>query len=331
MEARVRYLGMDYPLAEDETVLDCLLRCEQKIPNSCRSGICQSCMMQAVDHKPPASSQVGLRQALKESGYFLSCICKPDSDINVVLAGDEVISRTPATIVSKEWLNCEIVLLTVKADIPFTFRPGQFVHITRTEDGLTRSYSVASLPSEGGIYEFHIRRLPGGVMSEWICNDCKPGGRLELSGPFGSCFYTEDAKDAEMLLVGTGSGLAPLYGITLDALRSGHRGGIRLYHGSYSVAGLYFIDRLRHLEAEFANFKYFPCVDDVDAEGVNNGRAAEIALTQNPKLNGHRVFLCGHPEMVKSTKKKAFLSGASMQHILADPFVLASVSQACER
>ena len=54
------------------------------------------------------------------------------------------------------------------------------------------------------------------------------------------------------------------------------------------------------------------------------GRADLVALTDWPNLKGWRVFLCGHPEMVKSAKKRAFLSGAAMQDIYADPFVLSS-------
>ena len=42
----------------------------------------------------------------------------------------------------------------------------------------------------------------------------------------------------------------------------------------------------------------------------------------SPNLTNWRLFLCGHPDMVKSAKKHAFLSGASMKDIYADAFTV---------
>jgi len=54
--------------------------------------------------------------------------------------------------------------------------------------------------------------------------------------------------------------------------------------------------------------------------GFIAGRVHEAALRETPGLKGWRVFLCGHPEMVKLTRKNAFLSGASLPDIHADAF-----------
>jgi ferredoxin-NADP reductase len=39
-----------------------------------------------------------------------------------------------------------------------------------------------------------------------------------------------------------------------------------------------------------------------------------------PDLRKRRIFLCGHPDMVASTRRKAYLAGASMKDIHADAF-----------
>ncbi len=123
------------------------------------------------------------------------------------------------------------------------------------------------------------------------------------------------------MLVGTGSGLAPLYGIIADALAQDHSGPIHLFHGSRDLNGLYFIDEMRELAAEFDNFHYTPCLsgEDIESEHVQ-GRAHDIALSSTESLSGWRVFLCGHPEMVNQTKKMAFMKGASMGDIYTDAF-----------
>ena len=53
-----------------------------------------------------------------------------------------------------------------------------------------------------------------------------------------------------------------------------------------------------------------------------SGRAENVAFADNPKLDGHRVYLCGYPPMVNAAKKKAYLMGADLADIYIDPFEL---------
>jgi len=133
-------------------------------------------------------------------------------------------------------------------------------------------------------------------------------------------------------LIGTGTGLAPLYGILRDALHSGHRGDIRLYHGSRIPEGLYLGDALSALASEHGNFHYMPCLSgevgacDTGAGGapannaIRQGRADAEALKDYPDLTGWQVFICGYPAMVQAAKTAAYLAGASLDAIHADPF-----------
>ena len=128
-----------------------------------------------------------------------------------------------------------------------------------------------------------------------------------------------------LLLIGTGCGLAPLYGIVRDALDHGHSGPICLFHGSSTHDGLYLIDELRHLAEHYANFFYTPCISSEPVrKGFAAGRAEQVALDTMKSLKGVRLYLCGHPDMVRETKRKAFLAGASLKEIFADPFVINS-------
>lgn len=309
-----------YPITAGETILDCLARQDIIIPSSCRSGVCQTCLMRCLNGTPPAAAQNGLKPALREQDYFLACLCRPEEDMEIALAGEEVAPRTQATVIAKTLLNADILRLVLRCHTPLAYRAGQFAHLTRC-DGLTRSYSLAMPPREDGIIEFHVRRLPGGLMSEWIHANLCIGDAIDITGPLGNCFYTSGAPEQGLLLIGTGSGLAPLYGIVQDALRQGHNGPIRLYHGSWKPEGLYLVDEMRSISATHPNLDYIPCVDDGAEAGFREGRANQVAFADVPNLKGWRVYLCGHPEMVKIGKKRAFLAGASMQDIYADPFV----------
>ena len=77
----LQFEGKDYSLEEGESVLDCLLRNGEQVNSLCRSGSCQSCLLQATAGPVPAAAQAGLKDAWKQQGYFLACICRPREDL----------------------------------------------------------------------------------------------------------------------------------------------------------------------------------------------------------------------------------------------------------
>ncbi len=275
--------------------------------------------MRAKAGAPPAASQLGLKDSLRLSGHFLACLCQPPEDLEVALPDDALLS-THAFVSKLELLNHDIMRVELECLSPFEYRAGQFINLVH--DGMhVRCYSLASVPRLDKHLQLHVRRLPQGRVSGWIHEDLEIGQNVEIRGPAGDCIYVPGKPEQALLLIGTGSGLAPLYGILRDALDQGHFGPIRLFHGSRESHGLYLIDELRGLERRFPNFSYFPCLSGVHVpEGFTAGRVHDAALRETPDLKGWRIFLCGHPEMVKVTRKKAFLAGASLQDIHADAF-----------
>lgn len=315
----IRYDENYFAIEERQTVLECLLGHGVPIPSSCRSGACQTCLMRALEGNPPASSQAGLKDTLKLQNYFLACICQPSEDLAVGLP-DEGQSSSHAVVHRLEMLNHDILRVDLEPLNPITYRAGQFINLVHDNYHL-RSYSIASVPGQDEHLQLHVRRLENGRVSTWIHDDLEIGHEVEIRGPAGDCFYTPGKPDQPLLLIGTGSGLAPLYGILRDALHQGHSGPIRLFHGSRERQGLYLVDELRHLESQYDNFSYFPCLSGARVPtGFAAGRVHETALRETPDLKGWRVFLCGHPAMVSTTRTKAYLAGASLKDIMADAF-----------
>lgn len=318
----IRYQQQRLALAETETVLDCLTRNGVPVPFSCRAGVCHSCLMRAVSGTPPRSAQKGLKDSQQEQRYFLACLCHPTEPLAVALPEDSP-ATVPATVKGLELLNDEIMRVMLASHSPIEYRPGQFVRLF-VEPNESRSYSIASVPAEDRHLDLHVRRLPGGRISGWIHEQLRPGHTVEISGPTGDCFYVPGHPEQGLLLIGTGSGLAPLYGIARDALHQGHTGPIRLFHGSRDRRGLYLVDELTELDRQFKQFDYTPCISGPDVpRGHADGRPSDVALRELTNVKGWRIFLCGHPDMVASTRRKAFLAGAAMQDIHADAFSVA--------
>lgn len=315
----ITYRGKQYSRNADETVLDTLLRNGVNVPYSCRAGACQTCMLHCLNGNVPERAQNELKPALKKLNYFLACQCQPEEDLEVALPDDEDV-YVSARLIEKQQLSPTVWRFLLETAVPMFYHAGQFVNL-KHESGWVRSYSLASLPAEDNYLELQVRRMPEGQMSHWLIDAFNEGMHIELEGPNGHCIYTDGQPDKPMLMVGTGTGLAPLIGIVRDALHQQHAGPIYLYHGARSQDEIYLHDRLTLMSEEHDNLHYYACVsgDDV-GEDMLAGRAADIAMQHHPDLKGYRLFLCGSPDMVREMRKNAFLAGAAMPDISADAF-----------
>lgn len=324
MTARVSIDGKSFTAENGETLLDCLSRHGVSVPHACKSGVCQSCLMQVTEGIAPETAQKGLKPAFKKQNLILACQCRPEADMSVALPG-EAGGDMRAVITGKSMLNHNVLRLSLRTDGDFICEPGQFITLIN-RGGLARSYSVANDPRKDGHIELHIRLLKDGLMSGFL-DAAGIGDAITVRGPAGNCFYVaEDANDYPIVLAGTGTGLAPLYGIARQALAQGHGGDIQLFHGALQEADLYLVEALQALAREHRNFRYAPCVLRGEAGRFYlPGNIEDIVMAAMPgDKTRTRLFLCGAPEMVNALKRKAFLGGLASRHIFADAFLPSS-------
>jgi CDP-4-dehydro-6-deoxyglucose reductase, E3 len=300
-----------------EDVLSALLRAEIDAPHSCRAGVCQSCLHRAVEGSPPAAAQGGLTEAQIALGYFLACMCVPETPLTIIPA-KEAATRSEVVVRAIDRLSGDVMRLRFEHGSDFSYRPGQFLELI-TAEGLGRHYSIASVPNEDPFVELHIRLHPGGRMSGFISERLSPGDRLHVAGPLGTCVYEGVDPDQPMALVGAGTGLAPLIGILRDALSRGHRGPIRLYHGAREPAGLYLHDHLDALASTRENFTYVPRV--LSEPSPHAGDVAAAVLEQERSLKETAFYLCGGERLVARLKRDLYMKGASLKQIRSDVFL----------
>lgn len=320
----ITYQGKTYNCREGESILDAFLRQGVNLPFSCRSGICQVCLQRSVSGELPEGSQKGLKDNLIAKNYFLPCVCRPDQDMEFAPPSDNDLYFT-AVVAAREQLARDIFRIQLEPMLELNYRSGQFINLRRT-DGISRSYSLASVPGEDYYLDLHVRRMKNGAMSNWLIDELEVNSKIDIQGPNGNCFYAPKSPDQNLLLVGTGTGLAPLIGIARTALASGHTGQIHLYHGSSTRDGLYLVDELRELAHKTPNFHYVPCVSHETApERFRQGRADAFAFAQHDVLEGWRVHLAGNSGMVDGATALAAKAGADSGEIMADSFALKDI------
>lgn len=310
--------GNEYQANEGESVLDCLLRVGVQVTNSCRNGICHSCLLKTTSLLD-GRSQKGLSPSKRDSGFFLSCQQEVCAGLEVYRPDTSAL-LTEAKIISQERISDSVVIIRVKTLQEYPFKAGQFTNLIRS-DGICRSYSIASQTGSLEL-EFHIRKVPNGIMSNWLYDEDLVNEKIMLSEPLGDCCLSGELEGMDLLLIGVGTGLAPLYGVLKDSISLLKMGKISLVHGSLTVDGLYFVETLKNIEIEKSFFNYYPVFlkgDEID--GFFKGDIVEFAKKIDFDKNKTIVMVCGDPQLVKNIKQAIFLTGVPSKNIFSDPFV----------
>jgi len=279
-------------------------------------------MLKSIQGDVDEIAQKGLKPTAVEQGFFFACQQKA-SNIQEASFIDADLLFSHARLVDKHYYSDEICRLTLEPVSSLYYHAGQFINL-KNPQGIVRSYSIASIPSATQFIELHIHRKNNGTMTGWIFDELKVGDNIDFQGPIGECFYSSSDPNCPIVLVGIGTGAAPLIGILNDALGSGHQGKVVLYHGARCIEGLYLHGELLKIENSYPNFCYRPCLsaedyDNSDAK-ITTGYCNEIALNEMEISDSMLLFLCGNPDMVNQTRKKAFLAGIVSKNIYVDPF-----------
>jgi ferredoxin-NADP reductase len=133
-------------------------------------------------------------------------------------------------------------------------KAGQHVDIRLTaEDGYQaqRSYSIASAPEDGRL-AIVVERLEDGEVSPYLTDELRAGDGLELRGPIGGWFTWEAKEGGPLLLVGAGSGIAPLMAMIRHRAAARSDVPTRLLYSSRSREDTIYVEELDHLAAEDA-------------------------------------------------------------------------------
>ncbi|STX81650.1 ferredoxin reductase [Legionella busanensis] len=197
--------------------------------------------------------------------------------------------------------------------------PGQYLNLMNPY-GLSRSYSIANMPTYEGYIEIHIKLKDDGEMSQWFQKAAAVNTIVQIRGPFGKCFYINpDKASFDILLVGTGTGLAPLLAIAKSALSEQHNGKITLIHGGCQDDDIYYAEELETLASWYPNFVYIPCVLKTSGRYLEANVLDKTQYTLTNLKNIH-VYICGPKEITSQLKTNVFLAGVPSARIYSDSF-----------
>src|SRR5512140_2737391 len=308
-----------------ESVLEAALRQDVQLAHECTFGGCGTCRLKIVEGSVDYEECPGaLTPEEAQQGYALACQARPRSDL--VISAERAPpaicepQRATALVKAVRWLTPEVANLQLELpDLPdFNYLPGQYMNV-HLGDGTHRSFSMASLPNAGTV-EFHVRRIPGGRFTDSQLGRVAPGHALEVELPLGSFRYHKE-DERPILMVATGTGLAPIKSILESLMDDEDCPPVSLYWGMRTEADLYLDEEIRRWASRLYDFQYVPVLSRASAGWQGRrGHVQDAVLADLPDLAGHSIYLCGSPAMIADAKHAFLARGADLERIYTDGF-----------
>lgn len=191
----------------------------------------------------------------------------------------------------------------------FAYRPGQFltVRVPVGDGWAARCYSLCSSPLTDDRLKVTVKRVAGGLGSNWICDHITSGDVLEVLRPAGT--FTPASLDDDLLLVAGGSGITPVMSILKSCLAGGS-GRVALLYANRDEKSVIFADELRALtEAHPDRLTVVHVLESV--QGLPT--PATLRSLAGP-YTGRQAFVCG-PEIFMDLVTDTFTGLGMRVHV----------------
>jgi ring-1,2-phenylacetyl-CoA epoxidase subunit PaaE len=132
----------------------------------------------------------------------------------------------------------------------FAFKAGQHLTLRATIDGeeVRRNYSLCTAPDESD-WMVTVKRIGGGLFSNWVGDRLKPGDTVDVMPPHGS-FTTEidGSKGRHLVGIAGGSGITPVMSLIKTLLRTESESRFTLLYGNRDSSSIIFLEALAGLK-----------------------------------------------------------------------------------
>lgn len=216
----------------------------------------------------------------------------------------EVIKETPEAVTISFWHPLSEMI---------KYHPGQFLTLIVSPEGqkIRRSYSMCSSPHMDTAPAVTVKRVPGGLVSNWLIDNIKEGDFIEVMEPMGHFMVQPDARNARtVVLIGAGSGITPLISMAKSILKVEAESRVILLYGNRHENSIIFRDKLDELAVQFAGrFE----IKHILSQPLGEWQGAAGRLNQSQilkflegisdlKPNQAEYYLCGPEGLMEEAK-----------------------------
>jgi ring-1,2-phenylacetyl-CoA epoxidase subunit PaaE len=233
-----------------------------------------------------------------------------------------------------------IVSFEVPADLQqvFGFTQGQYLTLRHEIDGqdLRRSYSICAGLDDGEL-RVGVRKVRGGVFSNWINASLKPGDAIQVMAPQGRFFVPIEPEAARHHVgIAGGSGITPILSIMKTVLAREPHSRFTLIYGNRQLQSTMFKEEIEDLKNRYMTRLVLQHVfsdEHIDSPlgfGVmNREKIGEFLASVVPAADIDHVYVCGPFQMNDEAEAALLAAGVPEDRIHIERFgvALPSASQ----
>lgn len=218
------------------------------------------------------------------------------------------------------------------------YLPGQFLTFLLNINGqkVRRSYSMSSSPHVDVSLAVSVKRVPGGLVSNYLCERIHPGDILETLEPMGTFVPKLDAQNRRTLvLIGAGSGITPLFSMAKSALHVEPTSRVWLIYGNRSQDSIVYKAHLDAMEQAYGRSRFQvthvlsqPATYWTGLSGRLNQHTLTSLLEDLPVAERQTasVYLCGPDGMMAEARSALSLVGIPTERVYKESYITAPVA-----
>jgi ring-1,2-phenylacetyl-CoA epoxidase subunit PaaE len=215
------------------------------------------------------------------------------------------------------------------------YKAGQFLTFLIEIHGheVRRSYSMSSAPGVDEFPAITVKRVPNGEISRFWIDHVEVGDTFHVLAPSGRfVLEKEDSGPRDIVLIGAGSGITPLFSLLKQTLTQETESQVTLIYASRNVLITLFWDHIAQWQTHFPDrlrvihIHSQPADDWNGIQGrINNTRLEQLVKNSiRFKPQNARFFICGPFDLMRSAEITLHFMGFHGTQIRKENFVITS-------
>ncbi len=215
------------------------------------------------------------------------------------------------------------------------FSAGQHLTIKVNVNGeiLYRTFSISSIPNTDNFLTLTIKRIKGGVVTNYLAEHLKAGDTIEVTAPSGQFYLNpEPAHQKHYVMIAGGSGITPIYSMIGTVLKFEPKSKISLLYANRNFESIIFKEKFENWVSQFPaqlEIKHF-LSEEENPKNAIKGFITRISLEEMVNQYGKNkldFYLCGPEMMTNKLIEDLTYLGIPKEKIHRELFLIATQNQ----
>lgn len=232
----------------------------------------------------------------------------------------------------QETIDVKTYCFMSEQPIMFFFKPGQFVTLELEIAGeqTFRSYTISSSPSVPYSFSITVKRVAGGLVSNWLHDNLTVGTVLAVHGPAGN-FNSIDFPANKVLFLSGGVGITPLMSMVRWAYDTNAEVDIDFVHSARTPSDIIFHRELDTMSSRISNFHLHLICERIESGQGWHGHRGFLDILRlqliSPDFLDREVFCCGPTPYMQAIRQLLVDAGYDMSRYHEESFGATPVAE----